>query len=520
MQDATDLKVCGVGNNVMYKNFFGLSEAPFNVSPDPRFLHLTPTAQAALDELTYGIHARKGLILLTGEAGTGKTTLIHRLLAWLQSQQTPTAYIFNSHLESKDLLELILSDFQVPKSDSHPDNNLLRLNQWLISRYQADDTPVLIVDEAQGLPTHVLEEIRMLLNLETPHQKLLQIVLAGQPELEGRLRQPDLRQLKQRIMLRCKTAALTKEENAEYVQARLRVAGAGTEPIFSTAAIDAIHRYSNGIPRIVNVLCEHALINGYADQLKPITEEIICEVAEEFQFKEAPQCEPLFVFEAETRGIANTVEAEHIPAQEKKIENVPLETQIAVETLQQVGPDVIIHAEESTTAQSALPFSEDDLQEIVEAVAQVSTPPERKPLHVIEMRPIGTAPQATAKHVERGAAAAGQSAPRATSTSPPRVDPFSLRSWSERCSGFVNDALIAPLYEEIARAFAPVSTAPRTTAVTFVNWIYWANEPMELEPIRHRVSQWLSAPWSPDHLLPESLRALDPKRRTLVAKRT
>jgi general secretion pathway protein A len=268
----------------MYKHFFGLSENPFNVNPDPRYLFLTPQAQEALEELTYGIQARKGLILLTGEAGTGKTTLINRLLDWLRQQQTPTAFIFNSHLESSHLFDFILADFGVPFDSGSKSNALMRLNQWLFERYRAGETPVVIVDEAQGLPIHVLEEIRMLLNLETPREKLLQIVLAGQPELEARLKRPELRQIKQRIALRCRTAALTLEETYDYIQARLHIAGANDKPVFASQAMDAVHFYSRGIPRVINLLCEHALINAYVDHIQPVPVHIVAEVAREFQF--------------------------------------------------------------------------------------------------------------------------------------------------------------------------------------------------------------------------------------------
>ncbi len=269
----------------MYKEFFGLREHPFNVNPDPRYLFLTSQTRAALDELIYGIQARKGLLLLTGEVGTGKTTLINKLLEHLHVLKTPTAFVFNSHLDSNHLFDFILGDFGLPVDWTHKDSSLMRLNSWLIERYRGGgETPVLIVDEAQGLPLHVLEEIRMLLNLETPHQKLLQIVLAGQPELDERLRRPDLRQLKQRITLRCKTAALTLEETHEYVDARLRTAGADGRPIFSREAVDALHFYSGGIPRVVNLLCEHGLINAYADGIKPIPARTIREIAREFQF--------------------------------------------------------------------------------------------------------------------------------------------------------------------------------------------------------------------------------------------
>ena len=179
----------------MYKHFFGLRENPFNVNPDPRYLFLTPQTQRALDELKCAIQARKGLILLTGDVGTGKTTLINRLLNQLGEQRTPTAFIFNSHIEINHLFDFILADFCVPLDSGLNNTALMRLNRWLLERYRAGETPVLIVDEAQGLPTHVLEEIRMLLNLETPREKLLQIVLVGQPELEERIKRPELRQM-------------------------------------------------------------------------------------------------------------------------------------------------------------------------------------------------------------------------------------------------------------------------------------------------------------------------------------
>ena len=272
----------------MYKEFFGLRDNPFNVNPDPRYLFFTPQTQAALDELTYGIQARKGLLLLTGEVGTGKTTLINKLLECLHQRGTHTAFIFNSHLETNHLFDFIMADFGLPFDQARKESSLLRLNQWLIDRYRSGgETPVLIVDEAQGLPTHVLEEIRMLLNLETSCDKLLQIVLAGQPELEDRLRRPELRQLKQRITLRCKTAALfTVDETHDYVQSRLHTAGADGKPIFSPEAVDALHFYSRGIPRVVNLLCEHGLINGYADNVKPVSARIIREIAREFQFED------------------------------------------------------------------------------------------------------------------------------------------------------------------------------------------------------------------------------------------
>jgi len=268
----------------MYNQFFGLRENPFNVNPDPRYLFLTPQTRESFDGLTHGIKHRKGLLLLTGEVGTGKTTLLNHLLDWLHQQHTPTAFIFNSHLEVSHLFDFVLTDFAVKFDSRLKDNALMRLQLWLLERYRAGETPVLIVDEAQGLPNHVLEEIRMLLNLESCSEKLLQVVLAGQPELEDRLQQPALRQVKQRIALRCKTAALSLEEAHHYVRARLHIAGSDVTRIFASEALDAVHFYSGGIPRVMNLLCEHALLNASVERIQPVPEHFVAEVAREFQF--------------------------------------------------------------------------------------------------------------------------------------------------------------------------------------------------------------------------------------------
>ena len=246
-------------------NFFGLRENPFKINPDPRFLYATDQARDASAELAYGIRTRKGLILLTGEVGTGKTLLLRRLLDWLSEQNMPTALIFNSHIKPDHLLDFILNDFGVPCTSTLKSEKLLALNRWLLERYRAGQIPVLIVDEAQGLDPAALEEIRLLLNFETPREKLLQIVLAGQPELEIKLKRHELRQLRQRITIRCRTSPLTLEQTHGYVLERLHVAGGNGNPIFEPDAICAVHAYSHGIPRVINVLCEHSLINACAD---------------------------------------------------------------------------------------------------------------------------------------------------------------------------------------------------------------------------------------------------------------
>jgi general secretion pathway protein A len=270
----------------MYKSFFGLRENPFNINPDPRFLHRTPGIQEALDQLTFGVQNRKGLLLLTGEVGTGKTTLINHLLDWLRQRKTPTAFIFNSHLKVNHLFDFILNDFGISTDLRVVSNMLLELNQWLIHRFRAGSTPVLIVDEAQGLSLELLEEIRLLLNLETASEKLLQIVLVGQPELEEKLRRPEMRQLRQRIALRCSTSALTLAESRGYIAERLRIAGATRAPIFESDAVEALHYYSRGIPRVMNLLCEHALINAYVEGLNPVPPSMVEEAARDFLMEE------------------------------------------------------------------------------------------------------------------------------------------------------------------------------------------------------------------------------------------
>ncbi len=270
----------------MYQRFFGLRESPFNGNPDPRYLFLTRQIQEALAGLSYGIQNRKGFILLTGEVGTGKTTLLNRLLDWLRGQRVATAFVFNSQLDVSHLFDFMLADFGIVCESREKSHVLLRLNQWLLERYRAGETAVLIVDEAQNLSLQVLEEIRLLTNLETSTEKLMQIVLCGQPELEEKLKLPQLRQLRQRITLRCHTSLLTLEQTFGYIAERLRVAGANGEPIFSKEAIQTVHEYSRGIPRVANLLCEHALINAYVDHLRPVPAHLVEEVAHEFQLDE------------------------------------------------------------------------------------------------------------------------------------------------------------------------------------------------------------------------------------------
>jgi len=278
----------------MYKSFFGLQENPFNVSPDPRYMFVTKEIEEALSGLMYGIQTRKGILTLTGEVGTGKTTLVNRLLNWLNTQGTKSAFIFNSRMNSSQLFDFVLAEFEIACTSTSKSQQLMKLNQWLMDRYKAGETAVLIVDEAQNLTFPVLEEIRLLTNFETSTHKLLQIVLSGQPELEEKLKLPQLRQLRQRITIRSKTSSLTKAQTHSYIQERLRIAGAAPdeEPIFSAQAIDTVHLYSLGVPRVVNLLCEHALINAYVAHNRTIQPTVVEAVAREFQLDEVEPVAP------------------------------------------------------------------------------------------------------------------------------------------------------------------------------------------------------------------------------------
>jgi general secretion pathway protein A len=270
----------------MYKDFFGLKANPFNVNPDPRFLFLTRHTEEALACLTYGIQSRKGFVLLTGEVGTGKTTLLNKLMEWLRVQQVATAFIFNSQMNVPQFLEYMMADFGIPCDSKSKSQILLKLYNWLLDRYRAGETAVLIVDEAQNLSDEVLEEIRLMTNLETFTEKLLQIVVVGQPELEQKLKQPNLRQLRQRLTLRAKTHPLTLEETRAYVAQRLRIAGSNGQQIFDPEALAFIHRYSAGIPRVVNLICEHCLVSAFVDHEKVIRSSVVEAVARDFDLGE------------------------------------------------------------------------------------------------------------------------------------------------------------------------------------------------------------------------------------------
>jgi general secretion pathway protein A len=272
----------------MYLNFYGLQQKPFNTTPDPKFLYLTPSHREALAQILYGVQEGKGFIVLTGEVGTGKTTLIQTLLRRLD-EKTEAAFIFNSKLPFDALLEYMLRDFGITKNLHSQSQRLFALNNFLIERRRAGQNTVLIIDEAQNLDPPALEQVRLLSNFETPTEKLLQIFLSGQPELQVKLDLPELRQLKQRISLRCIIRPLTVEETFDYVQHRLRIAGCRRGDIFTESALTRVAKYARGIPRLVNIVCDHSLLFGYAEQKRRIDRDTIDQVIAYVEQGERPR---------------------------------------------------------------------------------------------------------------------------------------------------------------------------------------------------------------------------------------
>ena len=269
----------------MYKRFFGLTRNPFELSPDPYFLFATARHDEALASILHGVLRHKGFIVVTGEVGTGKTLLVSCLLELLRREKIASANIFNPCLSPLEFLRYIVVDLGIKTAGQDKGSLLLELNNYLIERYRRNTTTVLIVDEAQHLEMELLEEIRLLTNLETPQQKLLQIVLVGQPELDLKVDSPDLRQLKQRIALRCQLEPLQEEETRSYILQRLQRAGANSHAatMFPKETTASVYRYSRGIPRLINTVCENALIAAYAAEAQTVRPQVIEEVAKDLR---------------------------------------------------------------------------------------------------------------------------------------------------------------------------------------------------------------------------------------------
>ncbi len=269
----------------MYKDFYRLERNPFEITPDPSFLFPTQRHNEALASLYYGVRRHKGFVVMTGEVGTGKTLLVRCLLQLLNRSNVGYAYVFNSVLSPLEFLQYVAGDFGLPGAGRNKSDLLLLLSNFLIDRHRRKLTTVLVVDEAHHLSMEVLEEIRLLTNLETSEEKLLQILLVGQPELDDKLDSVALRQLKQRVALRSRLEALTLEETLGYIHRRLKLAGPRCQPevIFPVETVAAVHRHTRGIPRLINTVCENALISAFARELDSIMPDIINDVAADFR---------------------------------------------------------------------------------------------------------------------------------------------------------------------------------------------------------------------------------------------
>ena len=269
----------------MYNEYFGFAEPPFSLTPDPRFSYTNALYQEAFATLRYGIEARKGFIVITGEAGTGKTTLLRRLMQSF-GRHVQTAYIYNTHLTLTELLRLILSDLGLTSCTDDRLEMVAQLNEYLIKQLKQNNIVTLLVDEAQELSIEMLEEIRLLSNLETDTQKLLQIVLMGQPELERKLDQPELRQLKQRVALRCRLDPLPANEVGEYIATRLKAVGYTRKDLFHASAVEKIAAHSRGIPRLINIICDNALLIAFAASKRTVSSSTIEEVARDLRLNQ------------------------------------------------------------------------------------------------------------------------------------------------------------------------------------------------------------------------------------------
>jgi len=269
----------------MYNAFFGFNDSPFSLSPDPAFLYRSVQHEEALANLIYGVQSRKGFIVLTGEVGTGKTTMLECLRDFLDDQYVEFAFIFNSRITPDQFFEMIAYDLDLRCVRTSKTEVLFALNEMLIQQNEQGRTTVLIVDEAHNLEWEVLEEIRLLGNLENRHGKLIQVILAGQPELDRKLEAPNLRQLKQRIVLRCNLQPFTPEDSLEYVNSRLTKAGMPNQSVFSPALIAEVHSRAQGIPRLINAICDNLLLTCFALETRTATVAMLDEVCADMRLE-------------------------------------------------------------------------------------------------------------------------------------------------------------------------------------------------------------------------------------------
>lgn len=269
----------------MYLNFYQLKNEPFNVTPDPAFLFLSTGHKEALASIVYAVENRKGFMSITGEVGVGKTTILRSYIKEIDPERLKTIYIFNANVSFKGLLKTIYDELEIEPEADEVFEMVNYLQQILIREYKKGNNFVIIIDEAQNMPSETLENLRMLSNLETSTDKLIQILLIGQPEFEKMLEQTNLRQLKQRIAVRSALSPLTKQESIAYIRHRLAIVDADDAGVFTKGAIKLIIKKAKGIPRILNILCDNALITGYGYQQRPVTGRAVREVIADFEGK-------------------------------------------------------------------------------------------------------------------------------------------------------------------------------------------------------------------------------------------
>ncbi len=307
----------------MYTKAFGLKEKPFTVTPNPRFLYLSKHHLEALDHLKYGIQEKMGFVVVTGEVGTGKTTLLRSLLESL-GDDTNTAFVFNTRVTGPQLLKLILTDLGIEATGLEKDEMVNALNDFLIDQVRDQRNTVVVIDEAQNLGPETLEELRLLSNLETNQTKLLQILLVGQPELNHVLNLPELRQLRQRITVMYHLQPLSLEETGEYVRHRLKVAGATRDDIFTAEAIQGIYYYARGFPRLVNILCDRGLLAAYADDKTQVDRALVDEVQRELDlpFAEGDGRPPAWGAQAVEAGAADGAGGTELSERLRKLDEI------------------------------------------------------------------------------------------------------------------------------------------------------------------------------------------------------
>jgi general secretion pathway protein A len=298
----------------MYNAFFGFTQNPFNMSPDPAFLFRSAQHEEALANLIYGVQSRKGFIVLTGEVGTGKTTMLECLRDFLNSQQISFASLFNSRLTVEQFFEMLSYDLDLRCNRLSKTEVLITLNNTLLARASAGRTTVLIVDEAHNLDWDVLEEIRLLGNLENRRGKMLQIILAGQQELDRKLEAPEFRQLKQRIALRCVLKGLDMQETAAYIETRMARAGLPSQTVFSPELIEEIRVRSQGIPRLINAICDNLLLTSFAMETRTATMEMLDEVTADMRLEYSAQRTPERSFHADPAYPERVLRQAHSPS--------------------------------------------------------------------------------------------------------------------------------------------------------------------------------------------------------------